>query len=620
MTELTDTAERALPTAGRPVEVRRNVGLAAGVGGFAALMTVAFAARAFTGGTALDWLAFGILALVTGIHLASLSDSRAPLLVADEHGVRVRQGAQWRGIAWQDVDCMEHLPRHGLFRDGHLLVDGYDDQQLVVPLTLATRLVGASAVSLSDVLADLADGRADVVEVVPGGLDEDAPRRTVPSLSDLYGDDSGAPGERRGIAARVAAGLTGRSDDPADELDEAEPDDTDFDDTDATGLHDTDLDATGRGDARVVPAEDDVEAHPATADVDRLRSRMAWIRRSSADASTAGQGDENTADDDTEATDEIVLPDVDPADEADTGEIEPVEPVEPGRATVLSARVEMPASERARVAAPIDARDPLGPLEPAEESVTVVLDDLALVPAAEPVIGPEIQAARDRLRLTIDQVSDRTRIRPHVIEAIEVDDFGPCGGDFYARGHLRTIARILGIDATPLVAAYDEHYAHAPVDPRRVFESELATGTGGAIRSTRGGRNWSVMIAAVMGAVLVWSVARLVMGGPAPVGEEPVLNQSGGITEMTTEGTPVKLRLTAAGGGATLNVRDADGKIVFEGNLAFGQSSELKVVPPIRIYSTDGSVTYAVGRGEPKALGETGSEATKTVIASKKGS
>lgn len=610
MTEPTETAGHPLPAAGRPVEVRRNVGLAAGVGGFAALMTVAFAARAFTGGTTLDWLAFGVLALVTGIHLASLSDSRAPLLVADEHGVRVRQGAQWRGVAWEDVDCMEHLPRHGLFRDGHLLVDGYDDQQLVVPLTLATRLVGASAVSLSDVLADLADGRADVVEVVPGGVEDDAPVRTVPSLSDLYGDDAGNQGERRGIAARVAAGLTGRDDHPADELDDLD----DLDDPD-------DPEHTDGAGELVLPAElgdadrDEFEAHPAEADVDRLRSRMAWIRRSSADESADGSGE-----DDTEATDEIVLSDVDAMDATDTGEIEPVDEVEPGRATVLSARVEMPASERPRVSAPIDALDPLAPVEPAEESVTVVLDELALVPAPEPIIGPEIQAARDRLRLTIDQVSERTRIRPHVIESIEVDDFAPCGGDFYARGHLRTIARVLGIDAAPLVAAYDENYAHAPVDPRRVFESELATGTGGAIRSTRGGRNWSVMIAAVMGAVLVWSVARLVMGGPAPVGEEPVLNQSGGITEMSTKGTPVKLRLTAAGGGATLNVRDADGKIVFEGNLAFGQSSELKVVAPIRIYSTDGSVTYSVGGGEAKALGETGVEVTKTVIAPTKGS
>ena len=90
-----------------------------------------------------------------------------------------------------------------------------------------------------------------------------------------------------------------------------------------------------------------------------------------------------------------------------------------------------------------------------------------------------------------------------MIESIEVDDFEPCGGDFYARGHLRTLARVLGIDVTPLLASYDERYAHAPINPRRVFEAELATGANGSIRSTRGGPNWSVLVAVVMALVLV---------------------------------------------------------------------------------------------------------------------
>ena len=585
-TETTDEAEQTVPT---QVEVRRNVALAAGIGGFAALLTAAFAARAFTGGTGLDWLAFAVLGIVTVVHLASLTDSRAPLLVADAQGVRVRQGATWRGIAWAEIDCMEHLPRRGLLRDGHLLVDGYDDQQLVVPLTLATRVVGAPDAVLSDVLAALADGRADVVEVVPG-FDEDGPvpaETPVPTLSDLYRDDAPAaePGERRGIAARVAAGLSG-----------AVP-------------------------SVVRPAE----------------------------RSDRGVEDGSDVSDDTEATDEILLAQpADPAVDQDTGEIPVVrdehddhpdhhddydeydEPPAPDRPTLLAARVERDSAERARPehtdppselgfsGAPVGAADSAAGDE--HESMTVVLDDLAIRPAPDPVIGPDVAAARERLRLSIDQVSDRTRIRPHVIEAIEVDDFGPCGGDFYARGHLRTLARVLGIDAAPLLASYDERYAHAPIDPRRVFESELATGTG-AIRSTRGGRNWSVMIAAVMGAVLIWSIARLVMGGPDPASDNPGINFSGGITGASpTQGDPVKLTLTAAGGGATLNVRDAAGKIVFEGNLAFGQTTELKVVAPIRIYSTDGSVTYAVGAGKARALGETGAEANKTVVAPKRGS
>ncbi|WGX99240.1 helix-turn-helix domain-containing protein [Nocardioides sp. L-11A] len=549
---MTESVSQSSP---QRIEVRRNVALSASVGGFSALLTVAFAVRAFTGGTTLDWVTFGVLALVTLAHLAALVDGRAPLLVADEHGVRLRQGATWRGIAWPEIDCLEHLPRRGLVRDGHLLVDGYDDQQLVVPLTLATRLVGAEPGSLSDVLAELADGRADVVEVVPD-LADDVPERSasVPKLSDLYADEApDAPEERRGIAARVAAGLTGRR----------EPDEPASDASDASDLEDT---------GEVVLAAD------------------------------------------TESTDEFAAVE-DHGDEQD-------EPPAPERPTVLPARVELdrPTLVRAPIVETPIVETPIvetpRPVADDTGSVTVVLDDLAVRPAAQPVIGPELTAARDRLRLTIDQLSERTRIRPHVIEAIEVDDFAPCGGDFYARGHLRTLARVLGIDAGPLVASYDETYADAPVDPRRVFESELATGAGGAIRSTRGGRNWSVLIAAVMGAVLVWSVAKLVMGGPAPVGDTPVLNQSGGISQAAAaKGDPVKLTLTAAGGGAQLVIRDAAGEIVFDGNLAFGQTSELKVVPPVRIWASDGSVTYAIGGRQPQALGETGAEVSKTLVA-----
>ena len=110
--------------------------------------------------------------MITVVHVAAVADGRAPLLVADRHGVRLREGAEWQGIAWEDIECLEHLPRRLPIHDGHLLVVGESGQQLIVPLTLATRVVGADRGALSDELAALADGRADVVEVVPG-LDEE---------------------------------------------------------------------------------------------------------------------------------------------------------------------------------------------------------------------------------------------------------------------------------------------------------------------------------------------------------------------------------------------------------------------------------------------------------------
>lgn len=57
--------------------------------------------------------------------------------------------------------------------------------------------------------------------------------------------------------------------------------------------------------------------------------------------------------------------------------------------------------------------------------------------------------------MTIADVSARTRIRPPIIRAIEQDDYGVCGGDFYARGHIRAIARTVGLDSESLVREYD---------------------------------------------------------------------------------------------------------------------------------------------------------------------
>ena len=239
----------------------------------------------------------------------------------------------------------------------------------------------------------------------------------------------------------------------------------------------------------------------------------------------------------------------------------------------------------------------------------LVLDDFAVEPAEDPVVGPEITAARTRLGLSVDQLSERTRIRPHVIEAIEVDDFEPCGGDFYARGHLRTLARVLGVDVTPLLASYDERYAHAPVDPRRVFEAELATGTNGSIRSTRGGPNWSALVAVVMALVLCWSVARLVMDTPPELsGSTPVLNGSGGPEGAGSAplADPVPVVITATSGGARVVVRDGAGEIVFSGSLAVGQVEELRAAPPVRVQSSDGAVTVGLDGDDARPVGEPG--------------
>ncbi len=86
-------------------------------------------------------------------------------------------------------------------------------------------------------------------------------------------------------------------------------------------------------------------------------------------------------------------------------------------------------------------------------------------------IGDTLADARRQAGLTITQVSQQTRIRESIIRSIEQGDFSPCGGDFYARGHVRSIAAVVGTDPVPLIREYDEE--HGPPGAMRasqVFE------------------------------------------------------------------------------------------------------------------------------------------------------
>ena len=79
-------------------------------------------------------------------------------------------------------------------------------------------------------------------------------------------------------------------------------------------------------------------------------------------------------------------------------------------------------------------------------------------------IGETLAQARRQAGLTMTQVSKRTRIRETIIRMIEADDFSACGGDFYARGHIRAIAKSVGTDPGPLIQEYDtDHRATGPI-------------------------------------------------------------------------------------------------------------------------------------------------------------
>jgi len=244
-------------------------------------------------------------------------------------------------------------------------------------------------------------------------------------------------------------------------------------------------------------------------------------------------------------------------------------------------------------------------------------------PAKEPVIGPQLAAARDRLRLSVDELADRTRIRPHVIESIEVDDFEPCGGDFYARGHVRALARVLGMDPAPLVAAYDESYASAPIAARRIFEAELASGPAPSLRATRGGPNWAALLGMVMVLAIVWGVVKMLL----PTEPEAAAPGVASAPAATTAPTPDpdrfaglaepplrRLRLSASDGTSVVAVRDDAGELIWRGSLDAGESHVVRVAGSATVFASDGGAVVASINGTSLGpLGDSG-EAVQRVI------
>ncbi|MFE6511745.1 helix-turn-helix domain-containing protein [Nocardioides sp. NPDC057767] len=614
------------------VEVRRNGRLALVVALASLLVGLAFVLRGGIEG----YLVGLILLAVAAVQGWTAWDSRMPLLLVDEQGVRLRFGQTWQGIPWSKIECVEHTPRpegiERFWKDGRIGVLLHDEDEVLeelsptarrqamlterlyglpfsLPLGLSTRVLGAGD-DVTEAIAIVAAEGVEVVEIDPGlevEPDADGVEDSVEDSAEDTADDS----------AEEVEGIVGEA--PVEDGDTAirPPLSVGADDTNPRMLRVLDEPGINAADVADEAGQDQVdrdteqdETTPKTDPEPEVKAEakaepVAPLR----EPSTAVRVDVRYVPDEPQETIAV--------HGANALQLDPVE----------SDDVETDADEETEVFAIEQGEEDSEPegvraLAVPEEGVKALagVDDepTEVVSTKVPEIGAEIAAARRRLALDVEGLAEWTRIRPHVIEAIEVDDFGPCGGDFYARGHLRTLARVLGIEVAPLLRTYDEKYASGPVSPRAIFEAELAHSAAiRPVRRMRGGPSWSVLVAAVMAVILVWSVARLVIDGTQhePQAGAIQLDGSAGTDSPYGKSSPVPVTISAAGGGAHVVVRDSRGKVVFSGDLAFGESKQLQVTPPLRVQTSDGSLKVAVGESKARALGKTGEAAQRTYTA-----
>lgn len=133
-------------------------------------------------------------------------------------------------------------------------------------------------------------------------------------------------------------------------------------------------------------------------------------------------------------------------------------------------------------------------------------------------IGEALAEARGRAGLTVAEVSQRTRIREAIIRGIERDDYVACGGDFYARGNIRSIANAVGADPEPLIGEYDAAL-RAPGALAAVSLDELVAT---AQASARRRPNWAVVLGLGLALVVALGFAAYNLApGPPPAASPP---------------------------------------------------------------------------------------------------
>jgi hypothetical protein len=204
-------------------------------------------------------------------------------------------------------------------------------------------------------------------------------------------------------------------------------------------------------------------------------------------------------------------------------------------------------------------------------------------------LGAALAAAREQRGLSVEDVAAATRIRATIIRAIEADEFAVCGGAVYARGHLRSIAQVVGADSKPLVAEFDRRF-HQPVPALTTSSLASFDPPRDAGRSGRQSPSWaSVAVGVLAVAVLLLGASWLLGrgdGAPDQVGAIPA--PSSGAASSAESPTPrpsrpapppdqgVTLRLRATGGSSWVSVTASDGSQIYQGILAEGDAREFK--------------------------------------------
>ena len=217
-------------------------------------------------------------------------------------------------------------------------------------------------------------------------------------------------------------------------------------------------------------------------------------------------------------------------------------------------------------------------------------------------LGSMITKARKDAGLSIDDLSAATNIRGTLLREMESNNFSQCGGETYARGHLRNIAIKLNVDPQDFLTAFEDEQMH--VD--RTMQDLLVENN--VMREPKEARkvSWKVLVTISIASLFVAGLAQIFVSNdsspdiPVAVEETATPTESPEATPVPTateEVTPTEEATVSTGQGVEvvinavrakswLFVSDSSGRVLFSGQIAKGAT---------KTFTTDAQLNLKIG-------------------------
>ena len=210
-------------------------------------------------------------------------------------------------------------------------------------------------------------------------------------------------------------------------------------------------------------------------------------------------------------------------------------------------------------------------------------------------LGSMISKARIDARLSIEDLSSSTNIRVPLLRDIEANNFANCGGDTYARGHIRNIAQRLGIDPQVFLSVYENEQMQVDRSMQEMLLETSAMKQPEEVRKV----SWKVLATISIGALGIAGLVQIIVSNTSsPTIPAPVASASATPSESATPaavpseeatvstGTGVEVVITAARAKSWLFVSDASGRTLFSGQISTGVT---------KTFSSESQLNFKIG-------------------------